>query len=71
MSEEREDLLSLAKEVAEDEGSSMGRVFSDLMREALTEVVPSQARGGLPVFEGAEESGCLKVMRPSGGCQGS
>jgi hypothetical protein len=45
-----EDVLLAAKEIARQRGSTLGRVLSDLARQALTRRTPVSTKHGLPVF---------------------
>jgi hypothetical protein len=46
-----EDVLLAAKEIARQRGTTLGKAFSDLAREALTRQVKGGAtRNGLPLF---------------------
>ncbi len=45
-----EDVLLAAKEIARQRGITVGRVLSDLARQALTRRVPVSTKHGLPVF---------------------
>lgn len=45
-----EDVLLAAKDIARRRGASVGRVLSDLARQALTREDASAERNGLPLF---------------------
>lgn len=45
-----EDVLLAAREIARQRGVSMGKVFSDLARQALSRHDATAARNGLPLF---------------------
>lgn len=45
-----EDVLLVAKEVAEQQGISIGKAFSQLAREALTRQAAIATRNGVPLF---------------------
>ena len=45
-----EDVLLAAKEIAQRRGQSMGKVVSDLVREALTVHDDIEERNGVPLF---------------------
>ena len=45
-----EDVLLAAKEIARQRGVSVGKVLSDLARQALTHKVTGGTRQGLPLF---------------------
>ncbi|MGB9633934.1 MAG: CopG family transcriptional regulator [Chloroflexaceae bacterium] len=45
-----DDVLQAARELARQRGVSVGRVISDLVRQALTPPAPGQIRNGVPLF---------------------
>ena len=45
-----EDIVLAAKELASRQGVSMGKVLSDLARQALTTPAETSTRNGLPLF---------------------
>ncbi len=45
-----QDVLLATKEIAKREGVSMGRVLSDLARQALTRQAETATRNGVPLF---------------------
>jgi hypothetical protein len=45
-----EDVLLVTKELAQQQGRSIGKVLSDLVRQALTYRVATQVRNDLPLF---------------------
>jgi hypothetical protein len=45
-----EDVLSAAKEIARQKGVTVGKVVSDLARQALTREYAGDNRNGLPLF---------------------
>ncbi len=45
-----EDVLLAAKEIARQRGVTVGKVMSDLVRQALTREVTDTKRHGLPIF---------------------
>lgn len=45
-----EDILIVAKELAARQGVSMGKVLSDLARQALARQAETSTRNGLPLF---------------------
>jgi hypothetical protein len=45
-----EDVLLAAKELARQRGTTVGRVVSELARQALTRQITSTTRNGLPLF---------------------
>jgi hypothetical protein len=46
-----EDLVNLAKQVAQQRGTTMGRVISDLVRKGLQPGKAAKMRNGVPLFE--------------------
>lgn len=56
-----EDVLLAAKEIARQRRSTLGRVLSDLARQALTRQVPVSARHGLPVFPIQDDAGVVTL----------
>jgi len=55
------DVLLAAREIAEQQGTSMGRVLSDLAREALTRPSVGGERDGLPLFPVSKDSGIVTL----------
>ncbi|MCA9865142.1 MAG: CopG family transcriptional regulator [Anaerolineae bacterium] len=51
-----EDILSAAKEIAHRRGESIGRVLSELAREALTQQTATTNRNGIPLFPVREQA---------------
>ncbi|MFN8484040.1 MAG: CopG family transcriptional regulator [Anaerolineae bacterium] len=45
-----EDVLLAAKELARQRGTTIGKVISELMRNALTREVVAETRHGIPLF---------------------
>jgi hypothetical protein len=45
-----EDVLMAAKELARQRGTSIGRVLSDLVRQALARPQSTATRNGIPLF---------------------
>jgi hypothetical protein len=45
-----QDILLAAKEIAKQRGVSMGKVLSELARQALTQQVAPATRNGVPLF---------------------
>ena len=45
-----EDVLRAAKEIACQRGVSIGKVLSDLARQALAPAAPASVRNGIPLF---------------------
>jgi hypothetical protein len=56
-----EDVLLAAKEIARQRGSTLGRVLSDLARQALTRRAPVSTKHGLPVFPVQEGAGVVTL----------
>jgi hypothetical protein len=57
-----EDVLLAAKEIARQRGVTVGRVVSDLARQALTRrVTSSPTRHGLPLFPVQEDAGFVTL----------
>ena len=46
-----DDILQAAKELAAAEGSTAGRVVSDLVRKALTPAKTTKVRNGVPLLQ--------------------
>ena len=46
-----EEMLGVAKQLASQQGVSMGKVVSDLMRQALAPKKAPRTRNGVPIFE--------------------
>ena len=45
-----EDLISVAKQLAQTRGVSLGQVISELARETLTRNIPQKVRNGVLLF---------------------
>jgi hypothetical protein len=45
-----EDLIQVAKQLAVQRGATMGRIISDLTRQALEPKRPRKTRNGVPLF---------------------
>jgi hypothetical protein len=45
-----DDLVALAKELARQQGATLGEVISALARESLVSRTPQKARNGIPLF---------------------
>jgi hypothetical protein len=56
-----DDVLLAAKEIAQQRGLSMGKVLSDLVREALTREAVYSTRHGVPVFPTRPEGGVVTL----------
>jgi hypothetical protein len=54
-----EDVLFAAKELAAKRGTTLGRVISELARQALTRPVSVLTRDGLPLFPVQPEAGVV------------
>jgi hypothetical protein len=46
-----DDLLDAARQIAREQGRTVGQVISRLARQSLTTNAPSKVRNGVPVFE--------------------
>lgn len=56
-----EDVLMAAKEIARQRGVTVGKVVSDLARQALTREVTGTTRHGLPVFPIQPDAGIVTL----------
>jgi hypothetical protein len=56
-----EDVLRAAKEIARQRGSTIGRVLSDLARQALTRKSPISKKHGLPLFPVQSNAGVVTL----------
>ena len=45
-----DDLLAAAKQLAQQQGETVGQVISQLARKALTSETPPKVRNGVPLF---------------------
>jgi hypothetical protein len=54
-----EDVLLAAKEIAKQRGNTVGRVLSDLARQALTRRTPVSKKHGLPQFPVQPDAGVV------------
>jgi hypothetical protein len=54
-----EDVLLAAKEIARQRGNTVGRVLSDLARQALTRRIPVSKKHGLPQFPVQPDAGVV------------
>lgn len=57
----QEDVLLAAKEIARQQGSTLGRVLSDLARQTLTRQVQVSNRDGLPLFPVRPDAGVVTL----------
>jgi hypothetical protein len=58
-----DDVLQAAKEIAASQGSTAGKVISELVRKALEPVDAAEVRNGVPLLPGRSESGTKKTMK--------
>lgn len=56
-----EDVLLAAKEIARQQGTTLGRVLSDLARKSLTQRSTVSARHGLPQFPIRPDAGVVTL----------
>jgi hypothetical protein len=56
-----EDVLLAAKEIARQRGNTVGRVISDLARQALTQKAPGSTKHGLPLFPVQPDAGVVTL----------
>jgi len=56
-----DDVLFAAKEMAKRKGTSMGKVLSDLARQALSRQADTPLRNGVPLFPRQAESGVVTL----------
>jgi hypothetical protein len=56
-----EDVLLAAKEIARQRGDTLGRVLSDLARQALTRRSPVSTKHGLPLFPVQPNAGVVTL----------
>ncbi|MBM4289696.1 MAG: CopG family transcriptional regulator [Deltaproteobacteria bacterium] len=56
-----EDVLLAAKEIARQQGSTLGRVLSDLARQALTRQTSVATKHGLPQFPVQPDAGVVTL----------
>jgi hypothetical protein len=54
-----EDVLHAAKELAKQQGNTLGRVLSDLARQALTRRAPVSTKHGVPLFPVQPDAGVV------------
>lgn len=55
------DVLLAARDIAQHRGLSMGKVLSDLARQALTRPTTGSTRQGVPLFPTRSESGIVSL----------
>ncbi|MGH2443560.1 MAG: CopG family transcriptional regulator [Chloroflexota bacterium] len=55
------DVLMAAREIAGRRGVSMGKVLSDLGRQALTHRIDGGSRHGVPLFPAGKEGGIVSL----------
>lgn len=56
-----DDILLAARELARQRGLSMGKVVSDLARQALTRATPCTTRDGIPQFPVQPDAGVVTL----------
>ena len=56
-----DDVLFAAKELAKRKGASMGKVLSELARQALSRQAETQSRNGVPLFPRQAEAGVVTL----------
>jgi hypothetical protein len=56
-----EDVLLAAKEIARQQGFTLGRVLSDLARQALTQRISVTSKHGLPQFPVQPDAGVVTL----------
>jgi len=56
-----DDVLLAAREIARQRGFSIGKVLSDLAREALTKQTSGTARHGVPLFPVQPDAGLVTL----------
>ena len=56
-----EDVLLAAKEIAKQRGNTVGRVLSDLVRQALTRRTLVSTKHGLPLFPVQPDAGVITL----------
>lgn len=52
-----DDVLNAIQELAQQQGLPIGRVLSDLVRQALTQQPPPATRNGIPLFPVQPDAG--------------
>jgi len=56
-----DDVLHAAKEIARQRGVSVGKVVSDLVRQALMRQVNAATRNGIPIFPIQPDAGIVTL----------
>ena len=56
-----EDVLFAAKDIAKQRGTTLGRVLSELVRQALTTRAPVTTKHGLPLFPVQSDAGVVTL----------
>ena len=56
-----EDVLFAAKDIAKQRGTTLGRVLSELARQALTTRAPVTTKHGLPLFPVQSDAGVVTL----------
>jgi hypothetical protein len=56
-----EDVLLAAKEIAKQRGNTLGKVISDLARQALTRQASISTKHGLPLFPVQPDAGVVTL----------
>ncbi len=56
-----DDVLLAAREIARQQGVSMGKVLSDLARQALTHQPAAETRHGVPLFPTSVDGGIVTL----------
>ena len=56
-----EDVLLAAKEIARQRGVTIGKVLSDLARQAMTRQTTGSTRAGLPLFPRQPDAGLITL----------
>jgi hypothetical protein len=56
-----EDVLLAAKEIARQRGVTVGKVISDLARQAMTRQSAGSTRNGIPLFPVREDAGVVTL----------
>lgn len=56
-----DDVLLAAREIARQRGLSMGKVVSNLIRQALTRKTDSTTRHGVPLFPVRQDAGVVTL----------
>ena len=56
-----EDVLLAAKEIAKQQGNTVGQVLSNLARLALTRQTPVSTKHGLPIFPVRPDAGVVTL----------